>query len=98
MVHWGDVGRATYLCLDCAEHAHKLNVSFVIHVNFDHAWAEHSPVTFIKNFTHATPSLAGQPLHKEEGSGKAPLLELFCWNAINVRASLRFLRTLYALR
>ena len=28
-------------------------------------------------------SLAGQPLHREEGSGTAPLLELFCWNAIN---------------
>ena len=30
-------------------------------------------------------SLAGQPLHKEEGSGTVPLLELFCWNAINIR-------------
>ena len=27
-------------------------------------------------------SLAGQPLHKEEESGTAPL---FCWNAINIR-------------
>ena len=31
-------------------------------------------------------SLAGQPLHKEDGSGTVPLLELFCWNAINIRA------------
>ena len=23
----------------------KLNVSFSVHVNFDHAWAEHYPVT-----------------------------------------------------
>ena len=30
------------------------------------------------------PSLADQPLHKEEGSGTAPLFELFCWNAINI--------------
>ena len=27
----------------------------------------------------------GQPLHREEGSGTAPLFELFCWNAINIR-------------
>ena len=23
----------------------NINISFIIHVNFDHAWAEHSPVT-----------------------------------------------------
>ena len=28
--------------------------------------------------------LTGQPLQKEEGSGTALLLELFCWNAINI--------------
>ena len=30
------------------------------------------------------PSLAAPALHKEEGSGTAPLLELFYWNAINI--------------
>ena len=30
--------------------------------------------------------LMAPPLHKEEGSGTAPLLELFCWNAINICA------------
>ena len=29
-------------------------------------------------------SLTGQPLHKEEGSGTVLLLELFCWNVINI--------------
>ena len=28
--------------------------------------------------------LTGQHLHKEEGSRTVPLLELFCWNAINI--------------
>ena len=27
-------------------------------------------------------SLAGEPFHREEGSGTALLLKLFCWNAI----------------
>ena len=31
-------------------------------------------------------SLMGQSLHKEEGSGMALWLNLFCWNAINVCA------------
>ena len=51
VVHWGDVGRATYLCLDCTKSMTtdwNINVSFVIHVNFDHAWAEHYPVTLTK--------------------------------------------------
>ena len=48
VVHWGDVGKATYLCLDCTKSMHinwNISVSFVIHVNFDHAWMEHYPVT-----------------------------------------------------
>ena len=29
------------------EHAHRLeyNVSFIIHMDFDHVWAEHHPIT-----------------------------------------------------
>ena len=41
-------GYSTYLY---KEHAHKLEykrlIKFVIHVNFDHAWEEHYPVTLI---------------------------------------------------
>ena len=54
VVHWADVRRATYLCPDCTKTMHKswnVNVLFVIHVNFDHMWAEHYPVTLIKGFT-----------------------------------------------
>ena len=51
MVHWGDVGRDTYhlpVLRLYKEHAHKQKyVSFVIHVNFDHTWTEHYPVTLI---------------------------------------------------
>ena len=39
------------------------------------------PVEGFQSYTN----LAGQPLHKEEGSGMVPSLELFCWNAINIR-------------
>ena len=37
-----------YLCLDCTKNVDKnwnINISFSIHVNFDHAWAGHYPVT-----------------------------------------------------
>ena len=49
---WGrhQARRATYLCLDCAKSVDKnwnIIVSFIIHMNFDHAWAEHYPVTLI---------------------------------------------------
>ena len=39
---------ATYLCLDCAKNVDRnwnITASFIIHVNFDHAWTEHYPVT-----------------------------------------------------
>ena len=39
----------------------------------------------VANTTMIRHCLVGQPLHKEEGSGTAALLELFCWNAINIR-------------
>ena len=39
-------------------------------------------------------SLASQPLHKKEGSGTAPLLELFCWNAINITRATYFYASL----
>ena len=48
--HGAGIRRATYLCLDCAKNVDKnwnihVTVSFIIHVNFYHAWAEHYPVT-----------------------------------------------------
>ena len=46
--HGAGIRRATYLCLDCAKNVDKnwnITVSFIIHVNFDHAWAEHYPAT-----------------------------------------------------
>ena len=46
--HGAGIRRATYLCLDCTKNVDKncdITVSFIIHVNFDHAWAEHYPVT-----------------------------------------------------
>ena len=46
--HGAGIRRATYLCLDCAKNVDKnwnITVSFIIHVNFDHAWVEHYPVT-----------------------------------------------------
>ena len=49
--HGAGIRRATYLCLDCAKNVDKnwnITVSFIIHVTFDHAWAEHHPVTLIQ--------------------------------------------------
>ena len=53
VVHRAGVRRATYtyLCLDCTKNVDKnwsINILFIIHVNFDHAWAEHYPITLIK--------------------------------------------------
>ena len=48
--HGAGIRRATYLCLDCAKNVDKnwnITVSFIIHVNFDHVWVEHYPVTLI---------------------------------------------------
>ena len=45
--HRAGIRRATYLYLDCAKNVDKnwnITVSFLIHVNFDNAWAEHYPV------------------------------------------------------
>ena len=42
--HRAGIRRATYLCLDYAKNVDKnwnITVSLIIHVNFDHAWAEH---------------------------------------------------------
>ena len=44
VVHGAGVRRTTYLCLDCTKNVDKnwnINVLFIIHVNFDHAWAGH---------------------------------------------------------
>ena len=46
--HGAGIRRATYLCHDCAKNVDKnwnITVSFIIHMNFDHAWAEHYPVS-----------------------------------------------------
>ena len=53
VVHWGNIRRATYLCLDCTKSMHTnwiINVllNFVVHVNFDNAWAENYPVALIE--------------------------------------------------
>ena len=51
VVPWGDVRKATQLCLDCTKSMHtdwNIEVLLFIHVNFDHAWTEHYPVTLIK--------------------------------------------------
>ena len=48
--HGAGIRRATYLYLDCAKNVDKnwnKTVSFIIHVNFDHVWAEHYPVTLM---------------------------------------------------
>ena len=48
VVNRARVRRATYLCLDSTKNVDNswdINVSFIIHVNFDHAWVEHYPVT-----------------------------------------------------
>ena len=48
VAHGAGVRRATYECLDCTKNMDKnlcINLSFIIHVNFDHAWAQHYPVT-----------------------------------------------------
>ena len=45
--HGAGIRSATYLCLDCAKNVDKnwnITASFIIHVNFDHAWAEHYPI------------------------------------------------------
>ena len=50
MDHGTGIRRATYLYLDCAKNVNKnwnMTVSFIIDVNFDHAWAEHYPVTLM---------------------------------------------------
>ena len=44
------IRRATYLCLDSTKNVDKnwyTSVSFNIHVNFDTAWVEHYPETYI---------------------------------------------------
>ena len=45
--HGAGIRSATYLCLDCAKNVDKnWNITlFIIHVNFDHVWAEHYPAT-----------------------------------------------------
>ena len=50
--------RATYLCLDCTKNVDKnwnINVLFIIHVNFDHAWVGHYPVMHLSILGPTTP-------------------------------------------
>ena len=63
VVHGAGIWRATYLYLDCTKNVDKkwnINVLFIIHVNFDHAWAEHYPVTLTK---FAQTAMQGACLH-----------------------------------
>ena len=58
VVKGAGVRRATYLFLDSTRNVDKnwdINVSFIIHVNVDHAWAEHYPVTL--NLSGPGPSI-----------------------------------------
>ena len=58
LLHGADVRRATCLCLDCTKNMDKnwnINISLIIHVNFDHAREEHyavKPCTFSYKFNH----------------------------------------------
>jgi hypothetical protein len=55
VVHGAGVRRTTYLCLDCTKNVDtnwNINFSYIIIANFDHAWAEHYPVTL--NCAHST--------------------------------------------
>ena len=50
-MQWVGIRRATYLCLDSAKNVDKnwnITASFIIHVNFDHVWAEHYLVTLTR--------------------------------------------------
>ena len=42
VVHGAGIRSATYLCLDCTKKNWNIhvNVSFIVHVNFDLTWAE----------------------------------------------------------
>ena len=47
MAYWGNGRRATYLYINCMKSKHtdwNINIPFIIHVDFDHVWAEHYPV------------------------------------------------------
>ena len=66
--HGAGVRKATYLCLDCAKNVDKnwnITVSFIIHVNFDHAWVEHYPVTLMQAMA-GTPCLPSRPRQLNE--------------------------------
>ena len=52
MAYWGNSRRATYLYLNCVKSKHidwNINISFITHIDFDHAWTEHYPVTLRNN-------------------------------------------------
>ena len=50
MAYWGNGRRATYLYSNCMKSKHtdwRINISFIIHEDFDRAQADHYPVTLI---------------------------------------------------
>ena len=50
--HGAGMRRDTYLCPDCTKNVDKnwnITVSFIIHMNCDHAWAKYYPVTLNSN-------------------------------------------------
>ena len=48
MVNWTGIRRATYLCVDSTKNVDKnWDIFNIINVNFDHARAEHYPVTLM---------------------------------------------------
>ena len=58
VVNGAGIRSATYLYLDSTKNVDKdwdINVLFIIHVNFDHVWVEHYPVTLSLCLPHFLP-------------------------------------------
>ena len=79
MVNGADVGRATYLSLDSTKNVDSswdINVSFIIHVNFDHVWTEHYPVTLS--------ACEGEICHFKKAPKRRLYWKLEKWKALDV--------------
>ena len=69
VLHGADIRRATCLCLDCTKNMDKnwnINISLIIHVNFDQAREEHyavKPCTFSYKFNHGLKNVMNMNVH-----------------------------------
>ena len=70
------MGQASGELLICALTVQKnvdknwnITVSFIIHVNFDHAWAKHYPVTLIGIYMHAKAPQYGTEVNTQDSKG-----------------------------